>query len=158
MKKFFVLALLLVALSAAYSGTSDSKIIQSVVPETLSISSNMPSTTTVDVFSTSQTALGFISVFSNSPGNWSITFSSTNAGSMKGVTADNTDVYPYTLKFGTKSNINLATPYTVEFSGETTADGAVWALGIEFQNFWNLASPISPDTYRDTITITISAG
>jgi spore coat protein U-like protein len=75
---------------------------------------------------------------------------------MKGITAGNSDSYPYTLKFGTKSNINLSTPYSVEMSGKTTTDGAAYALGVEYKNFWNLPSPVSPDTYRDTITVTIA--
>jgi spore coat protein U-like protein len=117
----------------------------------------MTPTTTVDVFNSNQTVLGYINVFSNRSGNWTITITSTNAGAMRGVTAGNTDIYPYTLKFGTKADINLATPYTIEMSGKTTTDGAAYSLGVEYQNFWNLTQPVSPDTYRDTITVTIAA-
>jgi hypothetical protein len=157
MKKFFVLAVLFASLSLVYGENSVSTILQGIVPETLTITTTMTPTTTVDVFNSSQTALGFINVFSNRTGNWTITVSSTNAGQMKGVTAGNSDSYPYTLKFGTTSNINLSTPYKVEMSGKTTTDGAAYSLGVEYKNFWNLPSPVSPDTYRDTITVTIAA-
>jgi len=157
MKKFFVLAILLISLTTVYGDSSVSTIIQGVVPEMLTVSTNMTPTTSVDVFNSSQTVLGFINVFSNRLGNWTITITSTNAGAMRGTTAGNTDLYPYTLKFGTKSDISLATPYTIEMSGKTTTDGAAYSLGVEYKNFWNLTQPVSPDTYRDTITVTIAA-
>ena len=156
MKKFFAAALILIA-AAAYGANSVSTIIQGVVPEMLTITTDMTPTTSVDVFNSSSTLLGYINVFSNRAGKWTVTITSTNAGSMKGVTPGNADSYPYTMKFGTLSNISLTTPYVMEMSGKTTTDGSAYSLTVEFQNYWNLRTPVSPDTYRDTITVTIAA-
>ncbi|HEY9054950.1 MAG TPA: hypothetical protein VIO60_09035 [Rectinemataceae bacterium] len=156
MKKYFFAAFLVLA-SSAFAANSVSTIIQGVVPEMLTITTNMTPTTSVDVFNSSSTLLGYINVFSNRAGKWTITVTSTNSGSMKGITPGNADSYPYTLKFGTTSNISLTTPYVIEMSGKTTTEGSAYSLTVEFQNYWNLKTPVSPDTYRDTITVTIAA-
>ena len=157
MKKFLIPAIFLFFLASAYGGTSVSTIIQTIVPETLAVNSDMATTMTVDVFNSSKAILGYINIFSNRTGKWTITISSMNAGSMKGAAAGNSDAYPYTLKFGTQSNISLATPFSIEMSGKTAAEGTALPLGVDFQNFWDMGSPVSPDIYRDTITITIAA-
>jgi hypothetical protein len=157
MKKYIPLAILLSCITWVYGETSVSTILQGVIPEMLTITTTMTPTTNVDVFNSSQTVLGYINVFSNRSGNWTITVTSMNAGHMRGISAGNSDVYPYKLKFGATSNIDLSTPYQVEMSGKTTTDGAAYSLGVEYQNFWNLTSPVSPDTYRDTITVTIAS-
>ena len=157
MKKLFLFAILLTSFASAYGQSSVTTIVQGIVPQILKVSSEIIPVTNVDILNSNQATLGYINVFSNSTGNWKITISSTNAGQMRGITSGNADVYPYTLKFGTTSNINLSTPYTLEMSGSTTTNGAAYSLGVEYQNFWNLSAPVSPDTYRDTITITIGA-
>lgn len=158
MKKLSLAALLfLMIASFAFGAESVTTIIQGVVPELLTISTDMGGTSTIDVFNTSSATLGYINVFSNRTGNWSITVTSTNGGHMAGITAGNTDVYPYTLKFGSVEPIDLSTPYVLKMKGQTTKDGITYEIGIAFQNFWALSTPLSPDTYRDTITITIAA-
>ena len=158
MKKSLAFWLLfLVLLSYGAVAQSVSTIIEGVVPQMLSISTDMSAITSIDVFNTSSTFLGFINVFSNRPGKWTITISSNNSGAMRGATADNSDSYPYTLRLGDASNIDLADPYVIEMYGQTSSDGLQYQLAIDFQNFWELPVPVSPDTYRDTITITIAA-
>ncbi len=158
MKKLALAAVLILFVSLnATAIESVSTIIQSVVPEMLTISTDMVPTTNVDVFTADNSDLGSINIFSNRAGNWTITVTSTNGGMMKGVTAGNTNTYPYTLNFGTEENISLSTPFVVRMSGKTANQGLSYKLGISFQNFWNMATPISPDTYRDTLTITIAA-
>lgn len=157
MKKYVVLLLFLASLFSVYGADSVSTIIQGVIPEMLTVSTDMTTTTAIDVFNSSQTMLGYINIFSNRAGKWTITVTSTNGGRMRGVTAGNNDTYPYTLKFGTTTDINLATPYTVEMSGKTTTNGSAYSLTVLYQNFWNLGTPVSPDTYQDTITVTVAA-
>ena len=45
----------------------------------------------------------------------------------------------------------------MDMSGQTSGDGLSFQLSIDYQNFYNLATPVSPDTYRDTLTVTIAA-
>jgi hypothetical protein len=158
MKKLFVAWVLPLVLMAHVAGAqSVSTIIEGVVPQMLTISTDMSAVTSIDVFNTSSTFLGFINIFSNRQGKWTITISSNNAGAMRGTAADNSDSYPYTLRLGETSNIDLSDPYVIEMYGQTNSDGLQYQLAIDFQNFWELPIPVSPDTYRDTITITIAA-
>ncbi|MCX7026481.1 MAG: hypothetical protein NT061_03105 [Spirochaetes bacterium] len=156
MKKCCILAVLLISLTLAYGENSINILLRSNVPETFIITTSITATTSVDVFNSSETILGYINVLSTQSEDWTITVSSTNAGRMKGDTAGNTDTYPYTLKFGATSNISLATPFSVRIPGKTTNEAA-YSLAVEFQNFWNSPTPVSSDTYKDTITVTIAA-
>jgi len=158
MKKSVLAILLCIALvSAVHAVDSVSTVIEGIVHEMLSITTDMGASTTIDVFNSSTAFLGYINVFSNREGKWTITVSSTNAGIMRGSNAGNNDIYPYSLTFGSTRNIDLSTPFVLELSGKTSTEGSAFALGIDFENFWNLANPVAPDTYRDTITITIAA-
>lgn len=152
---FFLLFLSIVSFS--FGAQSVSTVIQGVVPEMLTVATDMTAATNIDIFNSTSTILGYINIFSNRVGTWTITIASTNGGAMAGVSSGNRDRYPYTLKFGTIENISLATPFVFDASGKTTSEGSRFALGIDYKNFWDLTTPISPDTYRDTITVTISA-
>lgn len=158
MKKFFVLlALLLIIPLSAFSADSVSTIVEGVVPELLTIASDLLPVTTIDVFNTSSSTLGYITIFSNRAGSWSITVTSQNGSKMVGSNPVNPDTYPYTFRFGPTQNINLASPYIANFAGPTAQKGLIYEIGLVYENFWDLQNPVSPDTYRDVITITISA-
>ncbi len=158
MKKFFLLLLVLfLTLSSVSGADSVSTILQARITELLTITTTMTATTTVDVFNTSTTILGFVNLFSNRVGGWTITVTSSNNGSLRGVSTGNPDTYPYTLSFGAERGINLQSPYVMDMSGQTSGDGLSFQLSIDYQNFYNLATPVSPDTYRDTLTVTIAA-
>lgn len=154
-----ILAIFMVLLTASVAFGADSlgAVIKGVVADLLEVSGNTSATVYLDVFNTSETNLGTLTVLSNLPGRWHITLSSNNGGHMAGATAGNTDVYPYTLRFGDASNISLSRPYTIEMSGKTIKNGAEFPIGIAYRNFWDLDVPVSPDTYTDTITIDIFA-
>jgi hypothetical protein len=158
MKKFALAFLLLFSiLSLSFGAESVSTVIQGIVPELLTIGSDLVATTNVDVFNSESTILGFINIFSNRAGNWTITVASTNGGAMRGISAGNNDSYPYTLTFGSREDISLSSPFVFNMSGRTTSEGSAYQLGIDYQNFWDLSTPVSPDTYRDTLTVTIAA-
>jgi hypothetical protein len=158
MKKFCLLLLVLfLSLSSASGADSVSTILQARITELLTITTTMTATTNVDVFNTSTTILGFVNFFSNRVGGWTITVSSSNNGSLRGVSTGNPDAYPYTLTFGNTRGIDLSNPYVMDMSGQTSGDGLSFQLTIDYQNFYDLATPVSPDTYRDTLTVTIAA-
>jgi len=141
----------------AFSADSLSTVVEGVVPELLTISSDLLPVTTVDVFNSSSSTLGYITIFSNRAGSWSITVTSQNGSRMVGATPGNPDSYPYAFRFGPVQNISLASPYVANFAGPTAQKGLVYEIGLVYENFWDLQDPIAPDTYRDVITITISS-
>ncbi|MCE1206628.1 MAG: hypothetical protein LWX00_04405 [Spirochaetia bacterium] len=158
MKKLLIVFSFIFMLSLpAFSADSLSTVVEGVVPELLTISSDLLPVTTVDVFNKSSSTLGYITIFSNRTGTWSITVTSQNGSKMVGTTPGNPDTYPYTLRFGPTQNINLASPYVANFAGPTSQRGLVYEIGLVYENFWDLQEPVAPDTYRDVITITISA-
>ena len=141
----------------AFGAQSVTAVIQGVVPEMLTVATDMTVSTTVDIFNTTNTMLGYINVFSNRVGTWKITITSSNGGAMTSASSGNGDRYPYKLNFGTIENISLENPFVFDATGRTGSGGSVFALGINYENFWDLTNPVSPDTYKDTITITISS-
>lgn len=158
MKKFLIaLPLIFLLILPAFSADSLSTVVEGIVPELLTISSDLLPVTTIDVFNSSFSTLGHITIFSNRAGSWSITITSQNGSKMIGTNPGNVDTYPYTLTFGPVQNINLTTPYIANFAGPTAQKGLVYEIGLMYENFWDLQEPVAPDTYRDVITITISA-
>ncbi len=158
MKKRSLLFLVLLGVaSLAFGAQTVSAVIQGIVPEMLTIASDMAVSTTIDIFNTTNTTLGYINIFSNRVGTWTITITSSNGGAMASTSGGNSDRYPYKLNFGTIENISLEKPFVFDATGKTGSGGSIFALGINYENFWDLTNPVSPDTYRDTITITISS-
>ena len=158
MKKRSLLFLVLLGVaSLAFGAQTVSAVIQGIVPEMFTIASDMTISTTIDIFNTTNTTLGYINVFSNRVGTWTITITSSNGGAMASTSSGNGDRYPYKLNFGTIENISLEKPFVFDATGKTGSGGSIFALGINYENFWDLTNPVSPDTYRDTITISISS-
>ncbi len=158
MKKLLIILPLLFMLSLqAYSADSISLVVEGMVPELLTISSDLLPVATIDVFNSSSYTLGYITIYSNRSGIWSITVTSQNGSRMVGATPGNPDSYPYAFRFGPVQNISLASPYIANFTGPTAQKGLVYEIGLVYENFWDLQDPVAPDTYRDVITITISS-
>ena len=158
MKKLLIVLPLLFTLSLpVYSEDNISLVVEGLVPELLTISSDLLPVASIDVFNSSSHALGYITIYSNRSGIWSITVTSQNGSRMVGATPGNPDTYPYTFRFGPVQDISLASPYVANFSGPTAQKGLVYEIGLVYENFWDLQDPVAPDTYRDVITITISS-
>lgn len=158
MKKLLIILPLLFMLSLqVYSADSISLVVEGMVPELLTISSDLLPVATIDVFNSSSYTLGYITIYSNRSGSWSITVTSQNGSRMVGATPGNPDSYPYAFRFGPVQNISLASPYIANFAGPTAQKGLVYEIGLVYENFWDLQDPVAPDTYRDVITITISS-
>ena len=155
-RPLFFIVFLSVA-SLVFGAQTVSAVVQGIVPEMLTIASDMTVSTTIDIFNTTNTMLGYINIFSNRVGTWKITITSSNGGAMASTSSGNGDRYPYKLNFGTIEDISLEKPFVFDATGKTGSGGSVFALGVNYENFWDLTNPVSPDTYRDTITITISS-
>ena len=126
-RPLFFIVFLSVA-SLVFGAQTVSAVVQGIVPEMLTIASDMTVSTTIDIFNTTNTMLGYINIFSNRVGTWKITITSSNGGAMASTSSGNGDRYPYKLNFGTIEDISLEKPFVFDATGKTGSGGSVFAL------------------------------
>jgi len=158
MKKFFPLVVFLVAASmSAFAANTSTINVVATVGSQLSLTTTAPGTVNLDVVGGTSTALGDLTAFSNSTGNWRIVVHSANGGVMVGDTSGNTGAYPYKFVFGSDGEQNLSSDFVKTLSGTTGSAGYTYAMSITYVNYASLTTALQADTYRDVITISIES-
>lgn len=158
MKKFALAALvaLLVSVPAFAAGSSSTTQIIAIVGNTVSITSALPTSTTIDVTATSS-AIGSLTITSNTTGNWSISVTSANNGNMKG---DNTaGLYPYKITLAPSTGAAIFENQSIGTGLSTTLTTGVGAVTYNLTALYSTASSLglAADTYRDSVTVTVAA-
>jgi spore coat protein U-like protein len=128
-----------------------------VVPVEFNVASTVPKNSVVDLVHANSARIGQIFVNSNTKGVWNISVDSLNKGVLRGMTAGNSDVYPYQLQFGDFPTIDLKNSYIFHVNMLVPNAVIEYDVMIRYTSFENLPIPVSPDTYTDTVTITFSA-
>jgi hypothetical protein len=152
-----VAALLVLGVLSAHSQQSISVELIGEVPPRFNISYTIPKIQTIDLVHSNSARLGSIFVASNVKGVWSIHISSLHKGVLVGADPSNTDVYPYLLQFGDTNSIDLKNDYTVDKAIGAPNTVIEYDLIIWYTQVEQLVTFVAPDTYADTITITLSA-
>jgi hypothetical protein len=137
--------------SALNAESSVSAILRSKVDAAFSLTSSMPGTIIVNVAGNGQN-IGELTFGSNIPGAWRIAISSENGGAL--VRDGGAERFPYRFNFGSDiRNFDLSSNLVVDFSGPRAPRSV--SLSLEYTSAFSLGIPMG--TYRDTITITLSA-
>lgn len=158
MKKFAlaVLVALMVSVPAFAAGSSSTTQIIAVVGNTVTITSALPTSTTIDVAGTSS-SIGSLTITSNTTGNWSISVTSTHSGNMVG---DNTaGLYPYKITLAPSTGTAIFENQSIGTGLSTTLTTGVGAVTYNLTALYSTASSLglAADTYRDSVTVTVAA-
>ncbi|MCX7027671.1 MAG: hypothetical protein NT061_09360 [Spirochaetes bacterium] len=150
MKKPLIIALLIALIGVPVFATdtlvSSSNITLSAsVDYTLTLSSTIPSPSTLDPTETSK-SLGNIVISSNLNG-YTLTITSANGGKMM----YGTNAYPYKLNVGSVTAINLATAYSLAPTG--TQPVTTLAVSATYATASSLSLPAG--VYQDTLTVSL---
>jgi len=158
MKKVFLpIFIFLLAAAGAYCQDAQSITteIQGVVPRILVLDTDMTDVETVDLVNANSAYLGKISIYTNTASSMVIVISSKNLGVLAGLTAGNTDTYPYLLEFGTVDRINLRADFRMTYSSLVAGSTAEFPVKISYTKLMDLEVPVVADTYSDIVTITV---
>lgn len=150
MKKWILALFVVVAFIAslpAQSSSSSTQII-AIVGVTDVISGKLPATTIIDVNLT-QTPLGSISINANVGGSWTLTLHSANGGKMIGVATKSE--YPYTVSIASIDKRSLSADRSITVTGSGMKN---YPLTAHYSPAATLG--LAADTYKDTITITVT--
>lgn len=158
MKKFALAALvaLLISAPAFAVGSSSTTQIVAIVGNTVTVTGALPASTGIDVTATSA-SLGSITILSNTAGNWQISVSSTHNGVMVG---DNlAGNYPYKITLAPSSGSAIFTNQSIGTGLSTTLTTGIGSVTYNLTALYATASSLSlaADTYRDAITVTVTA-
>lgn len=158
MKKFALAALvaLLVSVPAFAAGSSSTTQIIAIVGNTVTITSALPTSATVDVAATSA-SIGSITITSNTSGNWTISVTSAHSGNMVGdSTAAN---YPYKITLAPSTGTAIFENQSIGTGLTTTLTTGVGAVTYNLTALYSTASSLglAADTYRDSVTISVAA-
>jgi len=160
MKKLSI-ALLLVSVIAvvpAFANSSSTEIIAQI-GNIATITTALPTQKTIDVTSSS-TDIGTMTIQSSTTGTWNVTLHSAYGGFMKGDTYSEHYAYTVTLKITSPTTVTLldAASLGSDKTGSYTGSGTFnLSLTANYTPAASLSPLLSPDTYRDTITITVTA-
>lgn len=159
MKKVVLLfAFLILFSSQAFGqliGRSVGTKITATIDQVLSISTNMPTISPVDVVNSSSAFLGEVTINSNYSGTWYVVISSRNRGQLRGQTPGNSDNYPYTFYFGDMRDIDLSSDAELAIRGRSPKTGLTYRIGIDFTRYADLSTPVISDSYFDEIVLTV---
>lgn len=150
-KRRLALVVAFLAMVSLHAETSVSALLRSSIDPTFALSTSMPGTIVVNVAGTNQN-IGDLTFSSNIPGTWRISISSENGGAL--VRDGGAERFPYRFNFGADvRNHDLNSNLVLDYYGPR-APRAV-SLSLDFSPAFSLGIPTG--TYRDTITITLSA-
>ena len=155
MKKILLLLTLSIATTVAYSATSATLLLQSVVPKKVAITVTAVSVASALDLSTTQADLKVATVneSSNSKTGYKVTITSANLGKLK--RTDGADVFTYSLKYG-GSSVGLTTASGTVFTNPTSA---IINTNKDLNISYTGVTPESmiEGSYQDTLTLNIAS-
>lgn len=157
-KKVLAIFLFFVAIfgaSAQITKTVSTEI-QGIVPTVFTLSTDMSNIETVDLVNANTAYLGKVIVYTNTKGIWTIVINSKNAGKLMGRTPGNSDLYPYTMGFGTVDRIDLSSNFEMTYSTLVAKTTVEYPVSINYTRLEDLKEPVVADTYSDIVTITVT--
>lgn len=146
----------LLLLHGAYAQSTETLYLRGVVSESMDISFNLAETNLINLRSTQSILLGSITLGGSLSGGYSVTVASQNGGYMRSNDAGNANTLPYILSFGGLNDINLSDNFQLILASGT-GKGIEYPISISFPSMADTENPLSPGTYEDIVTITVSA-